>query len=150
MFWQPVMNISNFYTALKNPDSKFGKYKGGLSPTYMKHYHRALKAVFNFGVSYKIIKENPMQSIKAPKVPKSIPDAFNDENINVFFESISKELLLAFSLTCSILGSAIIKIIDNIATTANNSIKVNAFFFLTILVILYHFHYSILMLSKYR
>ena len=89
---QPL-NISNFYTALKNPESRFGKYKGGVSAVSLKHYHRALKAVFNFGVSYKIIKDNPMHSIKAPKAPKSIPDAYDDENISVFFEAISKEPL---------------------------------------------------------
>jgi|GEM_PF-2039357 len=89
---QPL-NISNFYTALKNPDSKFGNYSGGVSAASLKHYHRALKAVFNFGVSYKIVKSNPMQSIKAPKTPKSIPDAFDDENIDVLFEALAKEPL---------------------------------------------------------
>jgi integrase len=89
---QPAQ-ISNFYALLKDENATIGGFKGGLAPSSIKHYERALRAVFNFGITYKIIKENPANSVKAPKVEHREQLAYDENSIQVMLDAIARETL---------------------------------------------------------
>lgn len=89
---QPT-HISNFYALLKDENANIGGLKGGLAPSSIKHYERALRAVFNFGITYKIIKENPANSVKAPKVERREQLAYDENSIQAMLNAIAREPL---------------------------------------------------------
>ena len=86
-------HISNYYAVLKNPDKKIGGLPGGISDETIRHYHRALRAVFNFAVRYKIIKDNPMDNVKLPQAKKKHSRAFTDEELPTVFAALAEQPL---------------------------------------------------------
>lgn len=86
-------HISNYYAALKDPDTCIGDLKSGVSDETIRHHHRALRAVFNFAVKYKIIKENPIDCINMPKAKKTPRRPFTDEELPIMLDALSEQPL---------------------------------------------------------
>lgn len=57
-----------------------------MSDKYMHHQYGALRNIFGYAYKNKMISENPMDNVEAPKMRKKKVDALSDEQAKVFFE----------------------------------------------------------------
>ena len=59
-----------------------------MSDKYMHHQYGALRNIFGYAYKNKMISENPMDNVEAPKMRKKKVDALSDEQAKVFFEKV--------------------------------------------------------------
>ena len=68
-----------------------GKHGIGLTPKTVHHHYNMLLLIFGYARKNKLIKENPMDDIKAPKKEKKPVDAFTKEQAQQFLQSLDGE-----------------------------------------------------------
>ena len=59
-----------------------------MSDKYMHHQYGALRNIFGYAYKNKMISENPMDNVEAPKMRKKKVDALSDEQAKAFFEKV--------------------------------------------------------------
>ena len=59
-----------------------------MSDKYMHHQYGALRNIFGYAYKNKMISENPMDNVEAPRMKKKPVDALSDEQAKVFFEKV--------------------------------------------------------------
>ena len=64
------------------------KKKKPLSDKYLHHQYGALLNIFEYAERHKMIVENPMKNVEAPRMKKKPVDALSDEQAKVFFEKV--------------------------------------------------------------
>lgn len=94
---QPAQ-VSAYYALLRDPDAKIGKLAGGLSPETVRHHHRALRAVMNFALRMKIIKDNPVNSIRTPKTQAARLKVYDETSLQTVLNALSNEPLKWYAL----------------------------------------------------
>jgi len=85
--------ISNFFANLRDKDIEIAGLPGGLADESIRHHYRALRAVFNFGVKYKILKENPISCITMPKAKKKQIRPLYDTELPKVLNALANEPL---------------------------------------------------------
>lgn len=63
----------------------------GLKPSSIKRYISSLRHAFAFFARENIISENPFRYLKAPKLPKLLPDFFYEEEIREILKQIPRQ-----------------------------------------------------------
>jgi integrase len=97
------IHIINYLESLKNA-RKDGK-EGGLSSSSIQYHHRVLKNIFSRAKEWKLIKSNPVESVKKPKVDQKITDVYTTEEVQQLFklledEPIHQRLIITLAITC--------------------------------------------------
>ena len=69
-------------------DDHLKKKKKPLSQKYLHHQYGALRNIFGYAYKNKMISENPMDNVEAPRMKKKPVDALTDEQAKVFFEKV--------------------------------------------------------------
>ena len=69
-------------------DTHYKKKKKPLSQKYLHHQYGALLNIFEYAERNKMITENPMKYVEAPRMKKKPVDALSDEQAKVFFEKV--------------------------------------------------------------
>jgi len=72
----------------------FNKSKYGAS-----HHYKNLRASFNKAIDWNYITENPMKSVKLPKIPKSLPAFINSVELNTIVQNTRSRDLQDIFLT---------------------------------------------------
>lgn len=67
-------------------DTHYKKKKKPLSQKYLHHQYGALLNIFEYAERNKMITENPMKYVEAPRMKKKPVDALSDEQAKAFFE----------------------------------------------------------------
>ncbi len=78
-----------------------GKHGIGLSPKTVHHHYNMLLLIFRYAKKQKLIIENPMEEIKAPKKEKKPVDAFTKEQAQQFLialEGADSRTIFCFSI----------------------------------------------------
>lgn len=87
------LHISRFYSALKDESVTIADLKGGVSDETVRHYHRALRALFNFAMRYRLVKENLVSCVKLPSARKKHSRAFTDVELPAVFNALADQPL---------------------------------------------------------
>lgn len=84
--------INAFLLNLREPGTKITDRKNAsrLSDKSIKNYHTMLKSMFNTAVDWKMIKENPVDGVKAPKVRKKEVKALEKEDVIKLFDLLQE------------------------------------------------------------
>lgn len=73
--------------------------EGGLSPTTVKNHYRILSAALKHAVNMEIIKDNPADRVKPPRVKRFRPQVVTVEMANLILEqAVGTRWLAAFCL----------------------------------------------------
>lgn len=98
-----TMHLVDLMQELENGSRKDGQ-EGKLSPGTVHYIHRAIRNVFNRAVEWKLIKSNPMDGLKKPKLETRDLDVYTQEETNHIFACLENEsdlwrLLITLALT---------------------------------------------------
>lgn len=99
-----TFHILNFLEDLGKDGVRSDGSKGGLSSASIQFYHRVLKNIFTRCVEWKVIKENPVSSIKKPKVQSKKARVFTEEQVKELMSHLAKEdmkwkMIVTFAIT---------------------------------------------------
>ena len=78
------IQIQEYLQHLRHEHEK--QKKKPMSDKYMHHQYGTLRNIFEYAEKNKMIAENPMKYVEAPKMRKKKVDALSDEQAKVFFE----------------------------------------------------------------
>lgn len=87
------LHIIEFESSLRKEGARMDGKAGGLSEKSIMYHHRLLSSIFSTAVQWGVVKENPIQRVKAPKVRKKGVNAFNLEDTTTMLEVLKKEPL---------------------------------------------------------
>jgi integrase len=83
------IHIINYLDSLENV-RKDGK-PGGLSSSSIEHHYRVLRDIFKRATEWKVIKSNPVESVKRPKIIRDKTDVYTEEEVRGLFEKLQHE-----------------------------------------------------------
>jgi integrase len=86
-----TMQILNFLEMLSKDGMRSDGKTGQLSSATIQFYHRILKNIFSRAVDWKVIKENPVASIKKPKVESKKAKVYTEEQVSTLMNHIVNE-----------------------------------------------------------
>lgn len=88
------LQITEFLNSLKCDGARLDGKPGGLSPRTIEHHYSLLHAVFQTAVEWKMLKENPVDGVKKPKVPKHEAEFYDDEEMAMLLDALPKAKLI--------------------------------------------------------
>lgn len=88
------LHILDFLEKLQMDGARGDGKERGLSSGSVQYYHRVLKNIFSRAVEWRIIKDNPVSSIKKPKVVQKQTEVYNKKNVRFLFMALEKEPLM--------------------------------------------------------
>ena len=68
----------------------FLRTEKGLAPQTVHHHHRTLNMIFGYAMSQGLLKENPMDNVERPKLPRRKVDALSQEEARKFFDALEQ------------------------------------------------------------
>jgi integrase len=83
------IHIINYLDSLEDI-RKDGK-KGGLSSSSIYYHYRILKDILSRATEWKVIKSNPVENVKRPKVTQNKTDVYTEEEVRELFEKLQHE-----------------------------------------------------------
>lgn len=86
-----TLQILNFLETLSKDGMRSDGKPGKLSSATIQFYHRVLKNIFSRAVEWKVIKENPVASIKKPKVESKKAKVYSEEQVGILMGCIANE-----------------------------------------------------------
>jgi integrase len=98
-----TIHIVNFIEELSKGQRHDGK-EGALSPGTIQYIHRVIKNVFSRAVEWKIIKTNPVEGVKKPKVVQKNMEVYKQEEVETLIalmenEPIQWRVMISLALT---------------------------------------------------
>jgi integrase len=98
-----TIQIVNFIEELGKGSRHDGK-EGNLSPGTIQYIHRAIKNVFSRAVEWKIIKTNPVEGVKKPKVIQKNMEVYDQAEVETLLtllenEPIQWRVMISLALT---------------------------------------------------
>ncbi|NBD27011.1 site-specific integrase [Paenibacillus glycinis] len=98
------MHIVSLLKTLEQEGARKDGKSGGLSSTTIRFIHRILKDIFDRAVEWRIIKINPVEAIKRPKISKTNVDVYNESEVSTLLQAIINEpiqwrLMITLALT---------------------------------------------------
>jgi integrase len=87
------MQIVNFMHSLEQDGSRADGNGGKLSSGTIEYIYRVLKNIFNRAVDWKIIKANPMEAMKKPKVETKEVNVYDPDEAIALFTALESEPL---------------------------------------------------------
>lgn len=100
-----ALHIVEFLDELSDDGSRKDGKAGTLSPASVVYIYRVLRSIFTKAIDWKVIKDNPMGSIKKPKEPKTRKmNVFTDDDVADLFQALENEsypfrMLVTLALT---------------------------------------------------
>ncbi len=99
------IHIINYLDSLGNI-RKDGK-AGGLSSSSIYYHYRVLRDVMSRAAEWKLIKENPVESVKRPKVQQKKTNVYTDQEVRTLFDLLKSEplhqcLIIKLALTAGL------------------------------------------------
>jgi integrase len=98
-----TMHLVDFMEEISNSARKDGK-EGKLSAGTIHYIHRATRNVFSRAVDWKLIKSNPLDGVKKPKIETQDLDVYTQQDTDQVFTLLMKEkdlwrILITLALT---------------------------------------------------
>ncbi len=75
----------------------------GLSPATRSLHYRHLKHFFNFLMAEGHVNENPLQNIKKPRIPKTLPRTLDDKEVKSLLSACNKKKFTGYRNYCMLL-----------------------------------------------
>ncbi|MGG4449594.1 site-specific integrase [Brevibacillus porteri] len=88
------MHILSFIRKLENDGTRQDGKSGRLSTGTIEYIYRVLKNVFNRATDWQVIKSNPMEAIKKPKVEHAEMSVYDEWESQLLFAALEKESLM--------------------------------------------------------
>lgn len=85
------LQILGFLEKLKQDGARGDGKPGGLSSGSIQYHHRVLKNIFSRAVEWQLIKDNPLASVKKPKVTQMKTEVYNKQDAQFLFMALEKE-----------------------------------------------------------
>ncbi|MCO7177056.1 tyrosine-type recombinase/integrase [Sporolactobacillus kofuensis] len=82
------MHIFNFVNELKKDGRRMDKKKGKLSASTVRNCYKTFHSILQCAVNLGVIKENPADGVKPPKLGKSQTDVYSKEEIIAMIEAL--------------------------------------------------------------
>lgn len=101
------LHIITFINKLEGEGIRNDNREGKLSSSMIEYIHKVLKNIFNHAVEWKVIKKNPMESLKKPKVEQEEMSVYEEEEVQLLFIALEKEslmwrIMVTLALTCGL------------------------------------------------
>ncbi|MGN7169300.1 site-specific integrase [Paenibacillus cellulositrophicus] len=87
------LHIVDFLEGLSKDGGRGDTKTGGLSSGTIQINHRILKNIFSRAVEWKIIKSNPVTSVKKPKVNSKVIIPYDEQEVSQLLQALEKEPL---------------------------------------------------------
>jgi integrase len=87
-----TIQIMSFIEGLKKGKRQDGR-NGSLSAGTIQYIHRTLKNVFSRAVDWKMIKSNPVEGVKKPKVTQKNMEVYNETEVGELLSLLENEAL---------------------------------------------------------
>ncbi|WP_088825645.1 tyrosine-type recombinase/integrase [Listeria goaensis] len=71
------MKLVNIINDLQKDGQRLDDKSGSVSPSTVRNCYKAIKSVFNVAVDWRLIKENPAEGIKLPKIKRPQMEVYN-------------------------------------------------------------------------
>lgn len=88
--FKPI-HILNFIEKISDNNQRLDNNLGALSSSTVEYVYRILRNIFNRAVEWQIIKENPVEKIKKPKVEHKEIKVYNPDQVSQLFECLNLE-----------------------------------------------------------
>lgn len=85
------LHIVDFLEALGQDGGRGDNKSGGLSSGTIQINHRVLKNIFSRAVEWKVIKSNPVASVKKPKVTSKEIVPYDEQEVSLLLRALEKE-----------------------------------------------------------
>lgn len=85
------IQIVDFIEKLQRDGGRADGKSGGLSSTSARFIHRIIKDIFDRAVEWRVIKVNPVLTVKRPKVAKRESNVLDEQEVSRVFEALEKE-----------------------------------------------------------
>ncbi|MGY5341729.1 tyrosine-type recombinase/integrase [Paenibacillus glucanolyticus] len=85
------LHIVDFLESLEKDGGRGDNKSGGLSSGTIQINHRVLKNIFSRAVEWKIIKANPVMSVKKPKVVNKEIIPYDEQEVSQLLQALEKE-----------------------------------------------------------
>jgi len=98
------LHVVSFLKSLEQDGSRKDGKSGGLSSTSIRFIHRILKDIFERAVEWKIIKSNPVSSVKRPKISSSRVEVYTEAEVSELLKALHNEaqhwrIMISLALT---------------------------------------------------
>lgn len=88
------MDIQDYISTLKEDGIRKDKKQGGYAKKTLQHHYTLLSSIFERGMDWKIISDNPCKGVKKPKVDAREPGFYEDEQIDILLEKLEQEKMM--------------------------------------------------------
>ncbi|MET3846940.1 site-specific integrase [Paenibacillus sp. OAE614] len=85
------LHIVSFLKDLEQEGARKDGKTGGLTSTSIRFIHRIMKDVLDRAVEWKIIKDNPVSSVKRPKISTSNIEVYNEDEVTLLIKALNDE-----------------------------------------------------------
>ncbi|MGO4548097.1 phage integrase SAM-like domain-containing protein [Paenibacillus sp. 2TAB23] len=85
------MHILSFLDSLTRDGARKDGKKGGLSTTTTRFIHRILKDVFERAVEWQLISNNPVATVKRPKIVDRESEVYSEYEASKLFKALENE-----------------------------------------------------------
>ncbi|MCP3031952.1 site-specific integrase [Halobacillus sp. A1] len=99
-----TIHIINYLNSLENDGMRMDDKEGGLSDSSILYHYRVLRNVFSRAKEWGIIKNNPVENVKRPKVSKEKTEVYTQEEVQELFhllqdQPIHQRLIIKLAIT---------------------------------------------------
>lgn len=124
------LHIIEFEGNLRKDGARLDGKPGGLSEKTIMYHHRLLSSIFSTAVQWGVVKENPVQRIRAPKVRKKGMNVYNMENTAAMLEALKQEplkwqVLVQLALVTGLRRGELLGLVWEDIDFENNTLDVN-------------------------
>ncbi|WP_257349076.1 tyrosine-type recombinase/integrase [Pseudalkalibacillus decolorationis] len=85
------IHIINYLDSLEQDGIRKDNKPGGLSSSSIYYHYRVLRDIFSRAYDWKLIKSNPVESVKRPKVTQNKTEVYTDDEVREVFEKLQNE-----------------------------------------------------------
>lgn len=89
------IHIIDYLSGLEKDGARLDGKKGGLSSSSIHYHYRILRDILGRATEWKLIKSNPVESVKRPKVTYKEADIYTEEEAIELFEKLQGEVIHA-------------------------------------------------------
>ncbi|OMF01195.1 hypothetical protein BK124_00515 [Paenibacillus amylolyticus] len=89
-----TMHIVQYFSDIEDPQKRLFSYKGELSSSTLISLHRILRNIFGVAVTWKVIKDSPMEGLKYPKKIKVKAECYDEDESKELLEILETQPLV--------------------------------------------------------
>ncbi|MBH0228831.1 tyrosine-type recombinase/integrase [Halobacillus yeomjeoni] len=84
-------HILNYLNSLENDGMRMDDKEGGLSPASILYHYRVLRNIFSRATEWNVIKANPVEKVKRPKVTQEKTEVFTQDEVIELFQLLQDQ-----------------------------------------------------------